>query len=84
MWSKFGEAKLLCTYIGLTKFEENPEGSSFFCVDLTWNDPYATLQAWVVLACLIGSLAYNSVHFALSKVYFYRAWSVYIHVVETI
>ena len=39
MWLKFGVAKLLCVYIGLTKFEENPEGSSFFCVDLTWNDP---------------------------------------------
>ena len=39
MWLKFGVAKLLCIYIGLTKFEENPEGSSFFCVDLTWNDP---------------------------------------------
>ena len=33
-------AKLLCICIGLTKFEENPEGSSIFCVDLTWNDPY--------------------------------------------
>ena len=32
-------AKLLCICIGLTKFEENPEGSSIFCVDLTWNDP---------------------------------------------
>ena len=41
MWLKFGVAKLLCIYIGLTKFEENPEGSSFFCVDLTWNDPHA-------------------------------------------
>ena len=41
MWLKFGVAKLLCIYIGLTKFEENPEGSSFFCVDLTWNDPIA-------------------------------------------
>ena len=40
MWLKFGVAKLLCIYIGLTKFEENPEGSSFFCVDLTWNDPF--------------------------------------------
>ena len=39
MWLKFGVAKLLCIYIGLTKFEENPEGSSFFGVDLTWNDP---------------------------------------------
>ena len=39
MWLKFGVAKLLCIYIGLTKFEENPEGSSCFCVDLTWNDP---------------------------------------------
>ena len=32
-------AKLLCICVGLTKFEENPEGSSIFCVDLTWNDP---------------------------------------------
>ena len=32
-------AKLLCICIDLTKFEENPEGLSFFCVDLTWNDP---------------------------------------------
>ena len=29
---------------GLTKFEENPEGSSIFCVDLTWNDPCAQLS----------------------------------------
>ena len=39
MWLKFGVAKLLCICIDLTKFEENPEGLSFFCVDLTWNDP---------------------------------------------
>ena len=39
MWLKFGVAKLLCICIDLTKLEENPEGSSFFCVDLTWNDP---------------------------------------------
>ena len=32
-------AKFLCICIGLTKFKENPEGSSIFCVDLTWNDP---------------------------------------------
>ena len=37
-------AKLLCICIGLTKFEENPEGSSIFCVDLTWNDPNATVS----------------------------------------
>ena len=41
MWVKFGVAKLLCICIDLTKFEENPEGLSFFCVDLTWNDPLA-------------------------------------------
>ena len=34
-------AKFLCICIGLTKFKENPEGSSIFCVDLTWNDPSA-------------------------------------------
>ena len=44
MWLKFGVAKLLCIYIGLTKFEENPEGLSFFCVDLTWNDPNASTK----------------------------------------
>ena len=48
MWLKFGVAKLLCIYIGLTKFEENPEGSSFFCVDLTWNDPYAVCTHLVI------------------------------------
>ena len=32
-------AKLLCICVGLTK---NPEGSSIFCVDLTWNDPYVS------------------------------------------
>ena len=46
MWLKFGVAKLLCIYIGLTKFEENPEGSSFFCVDLTWNDPTMSHCNW--------------------------------------
>ena len=35
-------AKLLCICIGLTKFEEIPEGSSIVCVDLTWNDPVAS------------------------------------------
>ena len=39
MWLKFGVAKLLYICIDLTKFKENPEGLSFFCVDLTWNDP---------------------------------------------
>ena len=48
MWLKFGVAKLLCIYIGLTKFEENPEGSSFFCVDLTWNDP-SILSSFAVM-----------------------------------
>ena len=33
-------AKFLCICVGLTKFKENPEGSSIFCVDLTWNDPF--------------------------------------------
>ena len=42
MWLKFGVAKLLCICIDLTKSEENPEGLSFFCVDLTWNDPIMT------------------------------------------
>jgi len=37
---KFGVAKLLPKCLTLTTFEENPEGLSFFCVDLTWNDPY--------------------------------------------
>ena len=41
VWLKFGVAKLLCICIDLTKFEENPEGWSFFCVDWTWNDPIA-------------------------------------------
>ena len=41
MWLKFGVAKLLYICIDLTKFKENPEGLSFFCVDLTWNDPFA-------------------------------------------
>ena len=45
MWLKFGVAKLLCICIDLTKFEGNPEGLSFFCVDLTWNDPIATFLA---------------------------------------
>ena len=49
MWLKFGVAKLLYIYIGLTKFEENPEGSSFFCVDLTWNDPY-TFTNWLFIS----------------------------------
>ena len=40
MWLKFGVAKLLYICIDLTKFKENPGGLSFFCVDLTWNDPY--------------------------------------------
>ena len=35
-------AKLLCICIGFTKFKENPEGSSILCVDLTWNDPFAS------------------------------------------
>ena len=39
MWLKFGVAKLLYICIDLTKFKENPGGLSFFCVDLTWNDP---------------------------------------------
>ena len=39
MWLKFSVAKLLYICIDLTKFKENPEGLSFFCVDLTWNDP---------------------------------------------
>ena len=39
-------AKLLCICIGLTKFEENPEGSSIFCVDLTWNDHEPFSSAW--------------------------------------
>ena len=43
MWLKLGVAKLLCICIDLTKFEENPEGLSFFCVDLTWNDPMVRL-----------------------------------------
>ena len=51
MWLKFGVAKLLCIYIGLTKFEENPEGSSFFCVDLTWNDPLENLLLAAVIVC---------------------------------
>ena len=44
MWLKFGVAKLLCICIDLTKFEENPEGLSFFCVDLSWNDPSFTVS----------------------------------------
>ena len=48
MWLKLGVAKLLYICIDLTKFKENPEGLSFFCVDLTWNDPNAKwrLDAW--------------------------------------
>ena len=45
MWLKFGVAKLLCICIDLTKFEENSEGLSFFCVDLTWNDPHSILTS---------------------------------------
>ena len=42
MGLKFGVTKLLCICIGLTKFEKNPQGSSIFRVDLTWNDPNAS------------------------------------------
>ena len=45
MWLKFGVAKLLYICIDLTKFKENPGGLSFFCVDLTWNDPCANQLA---------------------------------------
>ena len=44
---KFGVAKLLYICIDLTKFKENPEGLSFFCVDLTWNDPMINLYSLV-------------------------------------
>ena len=47
MWLKFGVAKLLYICIDLTKFKENPGGLSFFCVDLTWNDPIV-----VVVYCI--------------------------------
>ena len=45
--------------IGLTKFEENPEGSSFFCVDLTWNDPSAIFSFFFDNVCTKLSTLYK-------------------------
>ena len=39
-------AELIHKHLLHTKFEEIPEGSYLFCVDLTWNDPGVSYIIW--------------------------------------
>ena len=33
-------ASSLTKYLMVTNFRKNPRGSGFYCVEMTWNDPY--------------------------------------------
>ena len=54
---RIGVASSLTKYLMVTNFRKNPRGSGFFCVEMTWNDPWQTLS--LVIYRLNHQIAYT-------------------------